>query len=74
MGADSSIEWCDHTFNPWEGCEKCAQGCKFCYAEVISNRWSGRGVTYWGGDNTARRFFGDNHWRQPLRYLLGQLV
>lgn len=22
MGADSKIEWTDHTFNPWIGCTK----------------------------------------------------
>lgn len=31
---DSKIEWCDHTFNPWWGCEKISAGCKHCYAEA----------------------------------------
>jgi len=22
MGENSKIEWCDHTFNPWIGCQK----------------------------------------------------
>lgn len=22
MSANTKIEWCDHTFNPWEGCQK----------------------------------------------------
>ncbi|WP_420837922.1 DUF5131 family protein [Bradyrhizobium zhanjiangense] len=22
LGENSKIEWCDHTFNPWIGCQK----------------------------------------------------
>ncbi len=28
---NSSIQWCDHTFNPWIGCTKVAPECKNCY-------------------------------------------
>ena len=38
MGADSKIEWCDHTFNPWIGCTKVSPGCANCYAEGESKR------------------------------------
>ncbi len=31
MGANSKIEWTDHTWNPWYGCHKVSQGCKNCY-------------------------------------------
>lgn len=31
MGANSRIEWTDHTWNPWYGCQKVSQGCKNCY-------------------------------------------
>ncbi len=31
MGTDSKISWCDHTWNPWQGCTKVSDGCKFCY-------------------------------------------
>lgn len=33
MAENSIIEWCDHTFNPWEGCTKVSPGCANCYAE-----------------------------------------
>ncbi len=33
MGENSSIEWTDHTFNPWMGCTKVSPGCTNCYAE-----------------------------------------
>ncbi len=31
MGKSSKIEWCDATWNPWQGCIKVSTGCKFCY-------------------------------------------
>lgn len=36
--AQSSIEWTEMTWNPTTGCNKLSQGCKFCYAEVMSRR------------------------------------
>ena len=27
--------WTDNTFNPWGGCQKVSDGCKYCYAERI---------------------------------------
>jgi hypothetical protein len=35
MGENSKIEWCDHTFNPWIGCQKVSPGCDNCYAEAM---------------------------------------
>lgn len=31
MGKNSSIQWTDHTWNPWHGCVKVSDGCKYCY-------------------------------------------
>lgn len=45
MGANTKIEWCDHTAQFWEGCVKVAPGCQHCYAERMSRRW-GRDI--WG--------------------------
>jgi len=28
MSENSKIEWCDHTFNPWEGCAPVGPGCE----------------------------------------------
>lgn len=64
MATDSKIEWTHHTFNPWWGCTKISDGCKFCYAETLSNRY---GHQVWGV-NATRRTFGDKHWAEPLKW------
>lgn len=65
MGQNSGISWTDHTFNPWWGCEKISAGCKNCYAETFA---SGRmRLPIWGA-KAERRFFGDAHWAEPLKW------
>lgn len=41
MSDHSAIEWTDATWNPVRGCSKVSDGCKYCYAEVFSERWRG---------------------------------
>ncbi len=64
MGKDSSIEWTDHTFNPWWGCTKVSPGCLNCYAETWARRV---GASVWGTD-ADRRMFGQKHWDEPIRW------
>ena len=64
MGKDSSIEWTHHTFNPWWGCAKVSPGCEHCYAETWAKRV---GEEIWGAKQD-RRFFGDKHWSEPLKW------
>lgn len=64
MGKDSTIEWCHHTFNPWWGCARVSPGCERCYAETFSKRV---GHKLWGVQ-AERRFFGDKHWAEPLKW------
>lgn len=39
MGAASAIEWTEATWNPVTGCTKVSPGCKFCYAERLTERF-----------------------------------
>lgn len=39
MAANSAIEWTDATWNPVTGCTKVSPGCKFCYAERLTERF-----------------------------------
>lgn len=40
----SSIEWTEMTWNPTTGCTKISEGCKFCYAEIMTKRLKGMGL------------------------------
>lgn len=62
---NSRIEWTDHTFNPWVGCEKVSAGCKNCYAEhLMDKRW---GKVKWGKVGPRKRTSAAN-WKKPLRW------
>lgn len=64
MGADTSIEWADHTWNPWWGCTAVSVGdkgaCEFCYAEKLAARF---GVQW--GPHAERRKAGPKHLALP---------
>jgi protein gp37 len=62
MAQNSSIEWTDHTFNPWWGCSKVSPACNNCYAELWAKRMGHR---VWGAA-AERRFFSEAHWQEPL--------
>lgn len=64
MSENSKIEWTDHTFNPWWGCQKVSEGCKHCYAETLDNRWKGG---HWG-PGSDRKPMGEKYWAQPLKW------
>lgn len=64
MAKNSRIEWTNHTFNPWWGCVKVSPACKHCYAEAWSKRV---GQKVWG-PKSDRRFFGEKHWSEPLKW------
>lgn len=67
MGELSKIEWCDHTFNPWEGCTKVSPGCAHCYAETRNARFGGGTAPNWGKGAPRRRTSAAN-WKEPLRW------
>lgn len=67
MSANSKIEWCDHTFNPWEGCQKVGPGCDHCYAETRNARFGGGTASNWGAGAPRRRTSAAN-WKKPLRW------
>lgn len=61
---DTKIEWCDMTFNPWEGCAKVSPGCANCYAEARNRRFGGGN---WG-PGAPRRRTGESNWRSPMNW------
>jgi protein gp37 len=65
MAENSSIEWTDHTFNPWVGCTKVSAGCKNCYAEeMMAKRY---GKVEWGV-NGQRVRTSEANWKKPFAW------
>ena len=72
MGAKSSIEWTDSTWNPTTGCTKISPGCANCYAERMARR-----LQAMGQPNYANGFQVTTHphmLRKPLEWQRPQLI
>ena len=67
MAENTKIEWTDHTFNPWEGCQKVGPGCDNCYAETRNARFGGGQAVNWGPGAPRRRTAASN-WKLPLKW------
>jgi protein gp37 len=67
MAENSKIEWTDHTFNPWEGCQKVGPGCDHCYAEARNARFGGGVAVNWGPGAPRRRTSAAN-WNKPVQW------
>ncbi|KQR83487.1 phage Gp37/Gp68 family protein [Sphingomonas sp. Leaf343] len=67
MAENSAIEWTDHTFNPWEGCQKVGPGCDNCYAETRNARFGGGTAPNWG-PGAPRRLTSKSNWQKPLQW------
>lgn len=67
--AESSIEWTEMTWNPTTGCTKISAGCKFCYAEVMSNRLFAMGSKKYKDKFKLRihpnELDAPSHWKKP---------
>lgn len=63
MAENSSIEWTDHTFNPWIGCTKVSPGCDHCYAEARMDTRLHR--VSWGAGQPRQR---TKTWGDPVRW------
>lgn len=61
----SKIEWTDHTFNPWIGCQKVSIGCDSCYAEAMMDHRYHR--VEWGPHGERKRT-AVQYWNYPLRW------
>ncbi len=64
MGENSSIEWTDHTFNPWTGCTRVSPGCQHCYAES----WAKRSNIVGWGPKAPRRRTSAAAWKKPRQW------
>lgn len=62
----SKIEWTDHTFNPWIGCQHVSPGCDHCYAETQNKFRKWNGGTW--GPHAPRKRTSEAYWRNPLQW------
>jgi protein gp37 len=71
VGEITGISWCDHTFNPWIGCQKVSPACDGCYAEAMMGEQGRYKRVVWGqpgmGAGTRSRTSPAN-WKQPLAW------
>ena len=65
MGETTKIQWCDHTLNPWVGCQKVHAGCTNCYAEDMMDKRYGK--AQWGPQGT-RVLTSTANWKKPLAW------
>jgi protein gp37 len=59
---NSKIEWTDHTFNPWIGCQHVSPGCDHCYAEAMMDHRYGK--VQWGPHGKRSRT-SEATWKKP---------
>lgn len=51
---ETGIVWSERTWNPFSGCQKVSQGCKYCYAETLAENYRGTKAFPNGFDLTLR--------------------
>lgn len=81
----SKIEWTEATWNPLRGCTRVSEGCRFCYAERVAERWSGPNQPYEGLVIPSKQKGGHPRWSgevmlveskidEPRKWKEGKLV
>ena len=62
---NSKIEWTDHTFNPWMGCQHVSPGCDHCYAEARMDHQYRK--VQWGPHGERKRT-SEAYWKNPVKW------
>lgn len=65
MSAETAIEWCDSTFNPWIGCTRISPACDDCYA---ARSTPARTLVVAWGPGEQRHRTADSTWEQPRKW------
>ena len=87
MSTNTSIEWCDSTWNPIAGCTRVSEGCRNCYAERMAHRFAGPGQPYdgltvlanghpqWSGKVSffEKRLLDPLKWKKPRRIFVNSM-
>jgi protein gp37 len=73
MGAKTSIEWTNATWNPVTGCTKVSAGCKHCYAERVFPRVYGKERKFTDVVCHEDRLQQPLHWKKPRRIFVNSM-
>ena len=87
MSTNTSIEWCEATWNPIAGCTRVSEGCRNCYAERMAHRFAGPGQPYdgltvlanghpqWSGKVSffEKRLLDPLKWKKPRRIFVNSM-
>lgn len=65
MGEKSAIQWTEATWNPWHGCKKVSEGCKFCYMFRDKERY---------GQDPTTVIRSKTKFKEPLKWKEGKLI
>ena len=69
----TGIEWTDKTWNPTTGCNKVSSGCKNCYAETITQRFSNSFPNGFKFTTHPKRLGEPIKWRKPSRIFVNSM-
>lgn len=72
MAANTSIEWCDHTWTPVVGCDPVSPACANCYAATMAARLEAMGQEKYRG--IAIRVGGKGKWTGKVNFWEPELV
>lgn len=64
MAQESKIQWTDGTWNPWHGCIKVSEGCKFCYMYRDKDRY---GLDPTDVQRSKSNFRDPLKWKEPKK-------
>lgn len=69
----TGIEWTDKTWNPTTGCNKVSPGCKYCYAEAITERFTNNFPQGFKFTIYENRLEQPKSWRKPSRIFVNSM-
>ncbi len=70
---NTAIEWTDKTWNPTTGCNKVSPGCKHCYAETITKRFTQHFPNGFEFTLHPERLDEPRRWRKPSRVFVNSM-
>lgn len=70
---NTAIEWTDKTWNPTTGCTKVSPGCKYCYAEAITERFPQNFTNGFELTLHPNRLEEPKKWRNPSRIFVNSM-